>query len=91
MDLQGVSQFTSYFIKVCSPGPATAADLIIVNAGLYWLFCECANAATDEDLRQDYNNQALILMANLETTLARLPFHIPAQLDYVYALCMAVS
>lgn len=91
MELQTVSQFTTYFIKVCSPGPATAADMCIVHAGLYWLFLECANAVVDENLKRDYNQQALVSMANLETILSKLPFHIPATLDYIYALSMAVS
>uniref|UniRef100_A0A0B7KG76 Xylanolytic transcriptional activator regulatory domain-containing protein n=1 Tax=Bionectria ochroleuca TaxID=29856 RepID=A0A0B7KG76_BIOOC len=42
MDVQTLSQFTGHFIKVCSPGPATEADLIIVYAGFYWLFEECS-------------------------------------------------
>ena len=91
MEFQAVSQFTAFFIKVCSPGPATAADMCIVHAGLYWLFLECANVVTDENLKHDYNKQALVSMANLETILSRLPFHIPATLEYIYALSMAVS
>jgi hypothetical protein len=91
MDLQTISQFTTYFIKVCSPGAATAADLVIVNAGLFWLFCECAYAVSDEHLKQEYDEEALSARANLETILSRLPFHVPATLDYVYAMTMAVS
>lgn len=91
MEFQAVNQFTTYFIRVCSPGPATAADMCIVHAGLYWLFLECANAVTDESLKHDYGQQAAVSMANLETILSRLPFHIPATLDYIYALSMAVS
>lgn len=91
MEFQTIGQFTSYFIKVCSPGPATAAELIIVNAGLHWLFWECANVVGDEQLKQDFEEQALIVRANLETVLSRLPFHIPATLDYVYAMATAVS
>ena len=91
MEFQTVTQFTTYFIKVCSPGPATAAELIIVNAGLFWLFCGCANTTTDETLKQEFREQASIARASLETILSRLPFHIPATLDYVYATTVAVS
>jgi hypothetical protein len=91
MDLQTISQFTTYFIKVCSPGVTTTADLVIVHAGLFWLFGECAHAVSDERLKQDYNEESLSARANLETILARLPFHVPATLDYVYAMSMAVS
>jgi hypothetical protein len=91
MDLQTISQFTTYFIKVCSPGVTTTADLVIVHAGLFWLFCECAHAVSDERLKQDYDEESLSARANLETILARLPFHVPATLDYVYAMSMAVS
>ncbi|KAF4967224.1 hypothetical protein FSARC_5203 [Fusarium sarcochroum] len=89
MEFQTVAQFTTHFIKVCSPGPVTAADLIIVNAGLFWLFCECSNTTTDETLKGEYLQQASIARASLETILSRLPFHIPATLDYVYATSMA--
>lgn len=91
MDFQTISQFTTYLIKVCAPGPATAADLVIVNTGLFWLFCECANAVSDEHLKRDYDEESLIARANLETVLSTLPFHVPATLEYVYAMGMAVS
>ncbi|KAM0424825.1 hypothetical protein ACHAPT_009881 [Fusarium lateritium] len=89
MDFQTIPQFTTHFIKVCSPGPATEADLIICYVGLYWLFCECANVITDGNLKQDYDEQAIICRDSLETVLSRLPFHFPATLDNVYALNMA--
>ncbi|KAM5346970.1 hypothetical protein ACJ41O_009975 [Fusarium nematophilum] len=89
LEFQTIAQFTTHFIKVCSPGPATDADLIIVNAGLYWLFCECANASTDPYLKQDCDAQALICRDSLETVLSRLPFHLPTTTEYVYALSMA--
>lgn len=39
----------------------------------------------------DYNAQASLCRANLETLLAHLGFHVPTTLDYVYALSMSVS
>lgn len=85
------AQFNDYMIKVASPGPATEADLIIVHCGLYWLFCECSKAVDDEDAKRDYDAQALVCMANLETVLVSLHFHQQANLDFAYAMGMAVS
>lgn len=85
------AQFSDYFIKIASPGPATEADLIIVHCGLYWLFCECSKAVTDEETKQDYDEQAAICEANLETVLANLRFHQQTNIDFVYAMGMAVS
>lgn len=85
------TQFSDYFIKIASPGPATEADLIIVHCGLYWLFCECSKAITDEETKQDYDAQAFICAANLETVLANLRFHHPTSMDSAYAMGMAVS
>ncbi|KPM39016.1 hypothetical protein AK830_g7558 [Neonectria ditissima] len=89
MEFQTVGQFTAHFIKVCSPGPATEAELIIVYAGLYWLFLECANVVSDHSLKQEYHEQATLCRDNLETVLYRLPFHLPTTLDNAYALSMA--
>ncbi|VUC23471.1 unnamed protein product [Clonostachys rosea] len=91
MDVQTLSQFTGHFIKVCSPGPATEADLIIVYAGFYWLFEECSKEVPDDSLKEAYNAQTIICRDNLETTLARLPFHLMATLDNAFALTLAVS
>jgi hypothetical protein len=85
------TQFTEYFVKVVSPGPATEADLLIVHCGLFWLFCECSRVVVDERTRQDYNEQASVCEANLETMLANLRFHQPTNLDVVYAMGLAVS
>mgnify|MGYP000867911777 CR=1 FL=1 len=85
------AQFTDYFIKVVSPGPATEADLIIVHCGLYWLFCECSKAVVDGGIKEDYDAQALLCEANLSTVLANLRFHQPTNIDLAYAMGMAVS
>ncbi|KAJ3466968.1 hypothetical protein MRS44_004532 [Fusarium solani] len=89
MDLQTIPEFTTHFIKVCSPGPVTEADLIIFYLGLYWLFCECTNVVEDESLKKEYTAQSIICRDSLETVLSRLPFHMPATLEHVLALCMA--
>lgn len=85
------TQFSDYFIKIASPGPATEADLVIVHCGLYWLFCECSKAVTDEETKQDYDAQAFICEVNLQTVLANLRFHQPTNMDFAYAMGMAVS
>lgn len=84
------TQFTDYFIKVASPGTATEPDLIIVHCGLYWLFCECSKAVTHSAMKKDYDAQASLCNANLQTVLANLRFHQPKDLDFVYAMGMAV-
>lgn len=85
------AQFNDYLIKVASPGPATEADLIIVHCGLYWLFCECSKAVDDEEAKRDYDTQASVCMVNLETVLSNLRFHQQTNLDFSYAMGMAVS
>lgn len=85
------TQFNDYFIKVASPGPATEAELIIVHCGLYWLFCECSKAVADDEVKQDYDAQALTCKANLDTVLANLRFHQPTNIDVAYAMGLAVS
>jgi hypothetical protein len=85
------AQFSDYFIRIASPGPATEADLIIVHCGLYWLFCECSKVVIDEETKQDYDAQAFVCKANLDTVLANLRFHQPTNMDFAYAMGMAVS
>ncbi|KAI5457772.1 putative C6 transcription factor [Mariannaea sp. PMI_226] len=82
-------QFSDYLVKIVSPGPATEADLIIVHCGLYWLFCECSKAVFDDETKHDYDAQASLCQANLETVLANLRFHQPANMDFAYAMGMA--
>ncbi|CVL08695.1 uncharacterized protein FMAN_06864 [Fusarium mangiferae] len=71
------TSFTDISLKVYSPGDVTHADLITVNAGLYWLFRQCRQMITDSCQKADFEAQALICRDNLETVLANLPFHQP--------------
>ncbi|KAK1143954.1 hypothetical protein N8T08_005863 [Aspergillus melleus] len=89
IELVSIAQFTDYFLKVYSPAPATNADLIIVNAGLFWLFSESAELATDQQTQDDYREYASKCRRNLETVLSNLPFHTPATTDYVLAMSVA--
>lgn len=84
------SSFTDYFLKVYSPGEVTHADLIIVNAGLYWLFLECKNVIADPAKKSDFAEQATTCRANLETVLSSLPFHLPSTMDTTCAMMLAV-
>jgi hypothetical protein len=77
-------------VKVCSPGPATDAELIIAYMGLYWLFDECAMMASTE-ARDDLRRQAQICQSSLEAVLSTLGFHIPLTVDYILAMYLAVS
>ncbi|KAF5621719.1 fungal specific transcription factor [Fusarium sp. NRRL 25303] len=74
------TSFTDIFLKVYSPGDITHADLITVNAGLYWLFRQCRQIITDPWQKADLETQALICRDNLETVLANLPFHQPCNI-----------
>lgn len=91
LEFVSIAQFTDYFLKVYSPAPATNADLIIVNAGLFWLFSESAELAADQQTQDDYREYASKCRRNLETVLSNLPFHTPATIDYVLAMSVAVS
>ncbi|KAI0011132.1 hypothetical protein F4779DRAFT_256397 [Xylariaceae sp. FL0662B] len=82
-------QFTEYLLKLYSPGKASDADFIIVNAGLYWLFEECAGVIEDQQTKTQYEHQASLCRSNLETILSRLPFHYPTTIDYACAMSMA--
>jgi hypothetical protein len=89
-NLMRPAQFNDYFFKIASPSPTTEADLIIVHCGLYWLFCECSKVVTNEETNQNYDAKAFKCVGNLETVLANLPFHQPTNIDFVYAMGMAV-
>jgi hypothetical protein len=91
VELTSLAQFNDYFLRVYSPGPAANADMIIVNGGLYWLYCECANLFEDPQMTENYMSQAMQCRDNLETVLSNLPYHMPATLDAVLALNIAVS
>ncbi|KAF5584304.1 fungal specific transcription factor factor [Fusarium pseudoanthophilum] len=74
------TSFTDIFLKVYSPGDVTHAELITVNAGLYWLFRQCRQIIKDSYQKDDLQAQALICRDNLETVLANLPFHQPCNI-----------
>lgn len=77
-------------MRAYSPGEMSHADMIIVNAGLYWLFLECKNVTIDPVKRSQLQSHAGICRDNLETILSLLPFHLPMAMDTVFALSLAV-
>ena len=79
-----------YVIAVYS-GKSSNVDLIIVNAGLDRLFTACGGVEKDTARQADYKAQAQLCRQNLEFTLSRLPFILPATINHILALCMAVS
>ncbi|ENH68143.1 hypothetical protein FOC1_g10003772 [Fusarium oxysporum f. sp. cubense race 1] len=83
------TSFTDVFLKVYSPGEVTHADLIAVNAGLYWLFRQCKQTATDSCQKADFEAQAVMCRDNLETVLANLPFHQPCNIGTVASMMVA--
>ncbi|KAE8340099.1 hypothetical protein BDV24DRAFT_152296 [Aspergillus arachidicola] len=91
IELISTSQFNDYFLRVYSPGPATDADMIIVNGGLYWLYCECASLFVDQKVKGNYMDQAMLCRDNLETVLSNLPFHMPVTTDVVFAMNVAAT
>ncbi|UDD55537.1 hypothetical protein AFCA_003144 [Aspergillus flavus] len=91
IELISISQFNDYFLRVYSPGPATDADMIIVNGGLYWLYCECASLFVDQKVKGNYMDQAMLCRDNLETVLSNLPFHMPVTTDVVFAMNVAAT
>ncbi|KAJ4032082.1 hypothetical protein NW753_013391 [Fusarium oxysporum] len=83
------TSFTDVFLKVYSPGEVTHADLIAVNAGLYWLFRQCKQIAVDSCQKADLEAQAVMCRDNLETVLANLPFHQPCNIGTVASMMVA--
>lgn len=89
-ELESVGQFVEYLLPVYSGG-ATIAEMITVNAGLYRLFGGCVNEETQEMPKNELKAHAEACRQNLESILARLPFNLPSNYDYVLALFNAVS
>ncbi|RTE83564.1 hypothetical protein BHE90_001940 [Fusarium euwallaceae] len=88
-ELCSMPNFTEHFLKLYSPGDAIHADMIVVNAGLYWLFRECKNVTPDSTGKSNLESHARICRDNLETVLSNLPFHMPMTIVTVFALSLA--
>lgn len=71
----------------------TFADttFIIVNGALFYLFMEQAYLASDATAREEFERYQYMCQNNLETALACLPLMLPAKVESIEALLVAVS
>jgi hypothetical protein len=90
LELQNVGQFMEYLLRVYAPGAASDWDLIIVHAGLHWLFVACRLVTDSQAQKSEHLAHALTSRDNLETVLARLSFHTPLTRDCALAMNVAV-
>jgi hypothetical protein len=91
LEFQTVGQFMQYLLRVYAPGAASDWDLIIVHAGLHWLFVGCRLVIDSQAQKSEYLAHALTSRDNLETVLARLSFHTPLTGECALAMNMAAS
>ncbi|GKT51277.1 uncharacterized protein ColSpa_11458 [Colletotrichum spaethianum] len=63
---------------------------IIVNGALFYLFMEQAYLAPDATAREEFERYQHMCQSNLETALACLPLMLPAKIESIEALLLAV-
>ncbi|KAI9930802.1 hypothetical protein MW887_011560 [Aspergillus wentii] len=80
-----LNQFSDMCVGVYFSGDYPEADLISVNAGLHSLFWDYAFELPEEH-REEYFGYARLCERNLETALAGLPLHLPANSSTILAL-----
>ncbi|KAB8234773.1 hypothetical protein BDV23DRAFT_30138 [Aspergillus alliaceus] len=66
----------------------TDATFIVVNACLFYLFCELSITSTDASSQELYDKYGDLCRVNLETGLANLNLLMPATIDSIEALTM---
>lgn len=92
MAFESVGQVTEQLLGAYStdrrPSPA---ELIITHIGHHWLFTQCSQFATDPAIKMSCTAEAEGSREQADMVLAQLPFHLPANMDHVLALTMAVS
>ncbi|KAG6354340.1 hypothetical protein INS49_004357 [Diaporthe citri] len=92
MEFESVGQVTEQLLSADStdtrPSPA---ELIITYIGLHWLFTQCSHFAMDPAIKSSCAAEAQGCREHADVVLAQLPFHLPANMDHVLALTMAVS
>ncbi|KAL7768442.1 hypothetical protein ACKLNR_002743 [Fusarium oxysporum f. sp. zingiberi] len=69
-------------------GNLRAADFIIVNVGLYYIFLECSFITSDDATRNEYRTHARLCQCNLETALSNLSLILPRTYEVVEALLL---
>lgn len=87
--LLNLERFPEVCLAVYLAGRYDVANLITVNAGLYFLFSAYANVYPEK--REDYLAAASLCGESLETALCGLPLHLPANNDVIIALLLAAS
>ena len=65
-----------------------AANFIIVNVGLHFLFCAYGYMFADK--QEEYLGLSRLCGMNIETALSSLPLHLPASHDVIMALSIGV-
>lgn len=92
MAFESVGQVTEQLLGAYStdrrPSPA---ELIITYIGLHWLFMQCSQFATDSATKASCATEAQRSREQADVVLLQLPFHLPANVDHVLALTMAVG
>lgn len=92
MAFESVGQVTEQLLGAYSTDRRpSSAELIITYIGLHWLFIQCSEFATDPATQATCAIEAQSSREHADLVLAQLPFHLPANMDYVLALTMAVS
>lgn len=92
MEFESVGQVTEQLLSAYSTDRRpSSAELIITYIGLHWLFTQCSQFATNPVIISSCSAQAQGCREQADVVLAQLPFHLPANMDHVLALTMAVS
>lgn len=88
MSIEGL---TAHCLDVYFADSYTDAQLIIVATYLFWLFRNRVPSLHALAERENHSREAELCRVALETTLSRLPLHIPHTFHYVLALSLGVS
>lgn len=92
MAFESVGQVTEQLLGAYSTDRRpSSAELIITYIGLHWLFIQCSQFANDTATQASCAAEAQSCREHADQVFAQLPFHLPANIDHVLALTMAVS
>ncbi|KAM5383562.1 hypothetical protein ACJZ2D_002011 [Fusarium nematophilum] len=83
-----LEHFSGLCLNVYFSEDFSEADFIIANAGLLYLFWERSKRSPDQNERDESERYMQMLRSNLETTLANLPLHLPANSSTISALIL---
>lgn len=92
MTFGSVAQVTEQLLGAYSTDKRLSpAELIITHVGVHKLFIQCSQFATDPNIKASFAAKSQGSREQADVVLAQLPLHLPADMDYVLALSMAVS